>query len=86
MSGIMNVDDGRKHLFTEKTKSLENLPPTQEVLKQHIKWARYVLVHLLEESPNCYAGTSLPCQLKVEKILPTGWEPLWTKHPKHAIN
>ena len=40
-SDIMNVNDSRKYLFTQKTRSLENLPPTQEVLKQHIKRARY---------------------------------------------
>ena len=36
-SDIMNVNDSRKYLFTQKSRSLENLPPTQEVLKQHIK-------------------------------------------------
>ena len=40
-SDIMNVNDSRKYLFTQKTRSLENLPPTQEVLKQHIKQARH---------------------------------------------
>jgi len=33
----MTVNDSRKHLFTQKTRSLENLLPTREVLKQHIK-------------------------------------------------
>ena len=37
-SDIMNVNDSRKYLFTQKTRSLENLPPTQEIL---IKQARY---------------------------------------------
>ena len=36
-SDIMNVNDSRKYLFTLKSMSLENLPPTQQVLKQHLK-------------------------------------------------
>ena len=34
-SDIMNVNDARKQLFTQKSRSLENLPPSQEALKQH---------------------------------------------------
>ena len=40
-SDIINVNDGRKYLITQKTRSLENLPLTQEVFKQHIKQDRY---------------------------------------------
>ena len=49
-SDIMTVNDSRKYLFTQKTRSLENLPPTREVLKQHIKRAK--------KSLNSYTGTS----------------------------
>ena len=34
MNDITNVNDSRKYLFTKKTRSLENQPLTQEVLKQ----------------------------------------------------
>jgi len=40
-NNIMTVNNSRKHLVTQKTRSLKNLPPTREVLKQHIKRARY---------------------------------------------
>ena len=40
-SDIMNVNESRKYLFTQKGRSLENLPPTLEVLKQHTKRAIY---------------------------------------------
>ena len=33
--------DIRNIMLTQKTRSLENLPLTQEVLKQHIEQARY---------------------------------------------
>ena len=36
-SSIMEVNAARKELFTQKSSSLENLPPTQAALKQHIK-------------------------------------------------
>ena len=36
-SDIMSANDSRKHLFTLKSRSLDNLPPTQEALRQHIK-------------------------------------------------
>ena len=39
-SDIINVNDSRKFLLTHKNRSLEKLPATQEVLKQHIKRAR----------------------------------------------
>ena len=37
-SDLETVNNARKWLFT---KSLENIPPTQEALKQHIKRASY---------------------------------------------
>ena len=40
-SDIMSVNDTRKLLFTLKSRSLDNLPPTQEALRQYIKRATY---------------------------------------------
>ena len=40
-SYIAYVNDSKKYLFLQKIRSLENLPPTQKVLKQHIKQASY---------------------------------------------
>ena len=39
-SGIQNVNECKKHLFTQN-RSLENLPPTSAALKQHVKQAIY---------------------------------------------
>ena len=36
-SDLGEVDDARKVLFTQKSRSLENIPPTQAALKQHIR-------------------------------------------------
>ena len=40
-SDITEVDVARKDLFTRKSRSLENIPPTQDALKQHLKRASY---------------------------------------------
>ena len=37
----VTVDEPRKYLFTQKIRLLENLPPTQNALKQHILRAAY---------------------------------------------
>ena len=36
-SDCMEVNDARKHLFSQTSRTLENIPPTQAALKEHIK-------------------------------------------------
>ena len=38
-SDIKEVNDARKQLFTHKSMALDNIPPTQAALQQHIKRA-----------------------------------------------
>ena len=38
-SDMLNVNDARKWPFTQKSRSLENIPPTLETLRQHIMQA-----------------------------------------------
>ena len=59
---IMNVNDARKQLFTQKSRSLENLPPSQEALKQHIKRACFSLT----------AGTKHYFPIKCFQVQQTG--------------
>ena len=35
-SEATEVNDARRQLFTQKSRTLENIPPTQAALKQHI--------------------------------------------------
>jgi hypothetical protein len=60
----MNVNESRKYLFTRKGRSLKNLPPTLEVLKQHTKQA----VLLLKYSSLSSAGTSRSSRLGLEEM------------------
>ena len=40
-SEATEVNDARRQLFTQKYRTLENIPPTQAALKQHIKRTCY---------------------------------------------
>ena len=75
-SDIMNVNDSRKYLFTQKSRSLENLPPTQEVLKQHIKRARYQSI-CWKKALTAIQELPIPANWGWKKNT-VGWEPLWT--------
>ena len=80
----MNVNDARKQLSTQKSRSLENLPPSQETLKQHIKrdcfqsncWNKALLSNQMLRSPADWGW----------KLGATGWEPLWTILPEASLS
>ena len=75
-SDIEEVNVVRKYLFTQKSRSLENLPPTLAALEQHIKSVCY--------QSNCWnqafnPNPNLPSLAdwgwKEEQ---TEWQPVWT--------
>ena len=41
-SDLHSVSESRRHLFTKKNRSNENLPPTLDTLEQHLKRATYI--------------------------------------------
>ena len=80
---VSNNDAARKQLFTQKSRSLENLPPTQPALVQHIKRASY--------QENCWDRA-----LHLDPSFPSpidwgwqndnaGWQPLWTTLPEASV-
>lgn len=78
-SDSLQVNDARKQLFTQKLQALENIPPTQAALKQHIKHACYqaniwsqALVLLPDVDPSDWEWTKQT----------TTWQPLWTTLPE----
>ena len=40
-SDLVQVNDARKQLFAQKSRSLENIPPTYAALREHIKRVSY---------------------------------------------
>lgn len=74
------VNDARKQLFTQKSRTLENIPPTQAALKEHIK-------------RTCYQANCWNQALVLDPVMPdpsdwgwtkerTEWQPLWTTLPE----
>jgi len=83
-SDLVKVNDARKWLFTQRSRSLENIPPTQAALRQHIKRASY--------QANCWnmALTLIP-ELPSPKDWgwwkdDTGWHPIWTTLPEASVS
>ena len=78
-SDQVSINVARKQLFTQKSRSLENLP-TQATLVQHIKGASY--------QENCWnrvlcLDPSLPSPIDWGwQKRQSGWQPLWTTLPE----
>ena len=76
------VNAARKNLFFRKGRTIENIPPTQAALLQHLLRSMY--------QANCWQQMCV----KLQKLLNPGtfewecidekWTPLWTKLPKVA--
>ena len=79
-SDLVKVNDARKWLFTQRSRSLENIPSTQAAPTQHIKRASYqaycwnMAMCLVPELPN-------PEDWGWWKD-DRGWHPLWTTLPE----
>ena len=81
-SESMEVNDARKQLFSQKSRSLENIPPKQAALKQHINrtcfqaniWNQSMVLDPEMPEPSDWGWTKES----------TGWQPLWTTIPEAA--
>ena len=79
-SDVLEINKARKELFTKKSRSLENLPPTQAALKEHRKRASL-------------QGQSWIKATELDQRLPNpgdfrwskdqdGWQSVWTTLPQ----
>ena len=76
--GAKSVNEARHHLFTTGQKSLDNIPPTQASLYQHVKRA------IIQAS--FYWSQALAVQQNIPSFSEWGWnkdsrikwQPLWT--------
>lgn len=76
VSEVLTVNEARKQLFTQKSRAIENLPPTKAALVQHVKRACYQAFtrsQAREKSPDL----SEPTDWEWTKDA-TLWQPLWT--------
>ena len=70
----------RKQLFTQKSRAVENMPPTKAALEQHIKRATFqanIWCKALEPDPQLPSPADWGW---VKEDL--GWQPLWTTLPE----
>ena len=74
------VNDARKQLFTQKSRTLENIPPPQAALIEHVK-------------RTCYQANCWNQALVLDPVMPdpsdwgwtkerTEWQPQWTTLPE----
>ena len=79
-SDLSTVNDARKQLFAQKSRSLENIPPTQAALEQHLKRALYQC--------NCWNMCLSPDPQLPDPSdwgwtkVSTEWQPFWTTLPE----
>ena len=71
------VNEARQALFAQGNKSIENIPPTQAALAQHIKRAAYQTSHVWGQALEYMQ--ELPCSAQWEwQQSPEDWSPKWT--------
>ena len=79
-SEATEVNDVRRELFTQKSRTLENIPPTQAALKQHMKHTCYQANcwnHVLVLDPDMQEPSDWGWAKE-----PSGWQSIWTILPE----
>ena len=75
---LSRVNEARRELFTQSSRTVENLPQTQGALEEHLKraiyQAGYVWSQALDPSPKLPSPENWGWQ-----STETGWKPFWTK-------
>ena len=78
----VSVTEVRKQLFTQKSRSIDGLPPTQAELIQHIKWATYQAGHCWAQMMIAAPELPSPSEWGWSKKAEGGWEVCWTTLPE----
>ena len=79
-SDIREVNDARKQLFAQKSRALDNIPPTQAALQQHTKRAS-LQANCLKQTLVLNPELPSPSDCGWTKEA-SGWQPLWTTLPE----
>jgi hypothetical protein len=74
----LNVNGARKDLFTKKNRAINNIPPTQAALEQHVKSAIYQGGYIWGQAFICIPELSDPANWEWKKDYSGEWQPLWT--------
>lgn len=77
-----SVNDARKHLFFQKSRAMDNLPPTQDALIQHTKRAIYQASYCWAQMMVAIPVLPSPADRGWKKKVEGGWEISWTTLPE----
>jgi len=82
-NSLTSVDAARKQLFSRKSRTLDNIPPTKDALQQHVKRASYQAGHVWGQS--LLTDPCLPSPSEWGWKLVNGeWKPVWITIPQAA--
>ncbi len=80
-SQIPSVNEARMYLFSQKNRQIENIPPTQSALLQHIKRAVYQAGYIWGQAH--IWNPTIPSEKDWGWIQQDGqWKPFWTSLPE----
>ena len=72
------VNELRKHLFSRKSRALENIPPTHASLVEHVKRATYQGGHIWGQALQNQPDLPSPSEWGWERTPTSSWTPKWT--------
>ena len=83
-SGLQSVNEARKELFCKKSRTMENIPPTQEALLQHTKRVSYQSgIWATCENAQQQTPTAEGCGWTLD-LETRSWRPVWSNLPMAA--
>ena len=84
-SSLEDINQARKHLFAQKGRSIENIPPTKAALVQHIKRAVYQAGYCWAQATTPSPVLPCPSEWGWKRKEPCSWEANWTSLPEATV-
>ena len=78
----MKVNEARKQLFSQKSRSIDGIPPTQAALVEHMKRAAYQAGHVWAQMFVAVPNLPSPSEWGWVQTANGGWEVKWTALPE----
>ena len=77
------VNHARQSLFAQGNRVLDNIPPTQAALQEHVKQAAYQAGYVWGQTCVTHQELPSPANWGWQKVS-DGWAPLWSSLPEAA--
>ena len=82
---LSTVNEARKQLFAQGSRTIEHIPPTKAALTQHVKRAIYQAGYVWSQALKPSPQLSTPA-LWGWAPSDAGWKPFWTELPEAAMS